>query len=157
MKILSLDLSSTCTGYTKFDYNTDKKSFKVLEVNSIKPKSTLSFYERIEIIDNHFASEYLYTWPDVIVIESYAFGGKSLSSMAELNGIIKYHFHLNGHKDFIKIAPNSVKKIVTGKGSATKEEVQVSVSTRKEFKKIVFKNCDESDSSAVGLSYIEKL
>lgn len=156
-KILSLDLSSTCTGYTKYEYDTVKDNIKVLQVDSIKPKSTLNFYQRLKVIDDKFKQEDLYQWPDFVAIESYAFGGKALTSLAELNGIIKYNFHINGDKPIEVIAPTSVKKLVTNNGKATKELVQETLLNLKEFKNITFKNLDESDSSAVGLALIYKI
>ena len=62
-KILSLDMSSTCTGYSKFEYDLETKDFKLVEVSSIKPKGT-SLYQRIENLHNTFNLKELYTCND---------------------------------------------------------------------------------------------
>lgn len=154
-KILSLDMSSTCTGYSKFEYNLETKDFKLVEVSSIKPKGT-SLYQRIENLHNTFNLKELYTWPDEVVFENYSFAGNRVSQLAELNGIIKFQYHLNTVPIEV-IAPTTIKKQVTGSGRAKKDEVRKALAEVDELRTATPKNHDESDSMAVGYSYIKKL
>lgn len=152
IKVLSLDISSTCTGYTKFlvDGNTTKH----IETSHIKPKGK-DMYTRLIALDKAMKELELYTWPDICVIEGYAFAGSKLSHLAETNGVLKYNLTLNS-VPFITVAPTTVKKQITGNGRAKKEEVRKILETLPIFKNIVFKNEDESDSAALGLGFILK-
>ena len=152
IKLLSLDTSSTCTGYTKFTFK--DSTYNHLLTSSIKTTSK-NIYQRFDNIHNHFLNEDLYTWCDLVVFENYAFRGNRVSQLAELNGLLKYNFYLN-EKDIEVIAPPTIKKVITGNGRANKDEVRKSIKSNKEFSKIKFKNDDESDSFAVGYSYILK-
>ena len=152
VKVLSLDISSTCTGYTKFIVT--GTTTKHVETSHIKPKGK-DMYTRLIGLDQSMKELGLYEWPDICVIEGYAFAGSKLSHLAETNGIIKYNLTLN-KTPFITVAPTTVKKQITGNGRAKKEEVRKILETLPIFKNIIFKNEDESDSAALGLGFILK-
>ena len=90
LKILSIDASSTCTGYTKYTLNTDNKVIKHLSTDSITAKEK-NIYQRFNTIHNSMLKDKLYSWPDVVVFENYAFNGNRVTQLAELNGVLKYN------------------------------------------------------------------
>lgn len=67
--------------------------------------------------------------PEYIAVEDYGFGGKFFNvEVAEMVGAIKYAVKEYGLKTkMLFIAPNTIKKIVTGNGRAKKKEVEKSV------------------------------
>lgn len=152
VKVLSLDISSTCTGYTKFIVNGNTTKHE--ETSHIKPKGK-DMYTRLVGLDQSMKELGLYEWPDICVIEGFAFAGSKIAQMGETNGIIKYNLTLN-KTPFVTVAPTTVKKQITGNGRAKKEEVRKVLEALPIFKNIVFKNEDESDSAALGLSFILK-
>lgn len=152
MKILSLDVSSSCTGYARFEV-IDKK-ITLEEVGSIKAKGS-SLYERIKFIQDNFEKIGLFDWPELVVFEDYAFKGNRVTQLAEVNSVFKWKYFQEGIP-FDTIAPASVKKLVTGNGRADKKQVQESVRSLPLFSGVTFNNADESDAAAVGYGYIIK-
>lgn len=150
--LLSLDVSSTCTGYTFFEKKTKSSKYKHTQTNSIKAKDK-NIYQRFNTIHQHFLDNNLYTKPTLVVFENYAFGGNRVTQLAELNGLLKYFYTLNGIPIEV-IAPTSIKKYVTGNGRCKKEDIRNTIKQSSEYKHITFKNLDESDSFAVGLGFI---
>ena len=67
--------------------------------------------------------------PEVIVVEDYGFGGKFFNvEVAELVGSLKYCIRMTGLKCTVTaLAPNTVKRVVTGNGRAKKPEVMKAV------------------------------
>ena len=155
VKIVSLDVSSTCTGYSKFLMDSKKKSYKHISTGSIRPPAKDLIYKRFDKILTHFETENLYEWCDIVIFENYAFGGNRVTQLAELNGVIKYNYYING-KEIHVIAPSSIKKLITGNGRAKKSEVRDALLQLEGFSNLEFKNEDESDSFAVGVSYMLK-
>ena len=91
-----------------------------------------------------------------VVFENYAFNGNRVTQLAELNGVLKYNFTLE-NKVIELVAPATIKLKVTGHGRGSKDNVRKSIINLDLFKGIKFKNNDESDSAAVGYTYIMKL
>ena len=154
IKIVSLDVSSTCTGYSSFNVDLINRSFEHIKTGSIS-SSKKDIYSRFAVMHGKFLELDLYTDYDIVVFENYAFNGNRVTQLAELNGLLKYNYYLNGIPIEI-IAPNTVKKIVTDNGHAKKDVVRKSIQEKKELKNVKIKNNDESDSLAVGYAYIIK-
>ncbi len=68
---------------------------------------------------------------DVLAIEGYAYAarGRSIISLGELGGIVRYTLHAH-EVPFIEVTPGSIKKYATGKGNAGKEAVLVAAVRR---------------------------
>lgn len=149
---ISLDVSTTCTGYSKYKIDSQNKKFKYMSTDSLKAKDK-DIYKRFNTMHNQFIDLKLYTDCDFVVFESYAFNGNRVTQLAEMNGLLKYNYSLN-NKPIEVIAPTSIKKWVTGSGRGPKDNVRKALLQREEFKHVKFKNNDESDSAAVGLAFI---
>lgn len=152
MKFLSLDISSTCTGYTK--YELWEGELRHLETGSIRPKG-VDMYTRLVNLNKTMEEMGFYTWPDYCIIEGFAFAGSKVVQMAEVNGVVKYNLTLN-KVPFDTISPMTVKKQVTGYGRSKKEQVAEHLKRYTFLSDVTFKNEDESDSAAIGLAYLMK-
>lgn len=153
-----IDLSVTNTGLAVVEYLGDSK-FSLIDVKSIAPNPrTKGFNKKLESLECFiFATESFSSIKDskFFVLENYSFGSPGrLTDLAELAGLYKGHIIRGLGKSYDVIAPQTVKKIITGSGRADKNEVQKSL---KNFviniDKFEFNNYDESDAVAVAISY----
>lgn len=160
MIVLSIDGSTSCTGLTVYEYEQETKTAKYLETISFKTslKKTDITFSKIyrmsqgvtSILDNLLIK---YSIIDVAVFENYAFSGTAVTQLAELNGVLKNYLYSKSIPIQL-VAPKAVKKIATGNGNADKELVKTSMESKFNT---VFKNTDESDSAAVGFTYMQYL
>ena len=153
-----IDLSVTNTGLAVVDYLGDSK-FNLIDIKSITPNPrTKGFNKKLESLECFiFATESFSSIKDskFFVLENYSFGSPGrLTDLAELAGLYKGHIIRGLGKSYDVIAPQTVKKIITGSGRADKNEVQESL---KNFvvniENFTFNNYDESDAVAVAVSY----
>ena len=153
-----IDLSVTNTGLAVVEYLGDSK-FSLIDIKSIAPNPrTKGFNKKLESLECFiFATESFSSIKDskFFVLENYSFGSPGrLTDLAELAGLYKGHIICGLGKSYDVIAPQTVKKIITGSGRADKNEVQKSL---KNFviniDKFEFNNYDESDAVAVAVSY----
>lgn len=153
-----IDLSVTNTGLAVVEYLGDRK-FNLIDIKSIAPNPrTKGFNKKLESLECFiFATESFSSIKDskFFVLENYSFGSPGrLTDLAELAGLYKGHIIRGLGKSYDVIAPQTVKKIITGSGRADKNEVQESL---KNFvvniENFTFNNYDESDAVAVAVSY----
>ena len=94
-------------------------------------------------------NDYLTCKPDLIVIEGYAMGvkGSRVFDIGEMGYAIKKVLYDSGIETWI-VAPTSMKKFVTGKGTSNKSVVQDSLLTKWD---IDIEQEDESDACGLAL------
>lgn len=82
--------------------------------------------------------------PSLILIEAYAYSRNMAGQMflGEFGGILRFHL-VDRSPNVIEVAPNLLKKFVTGKGNAPKEVVQAHLAKRYG---LLFDNSDEADA-----------
>ena len=91
---------------------------------------------------------------ELVVLEDYSFAsGNQAHQIGELGGILRVTFFENGLR-VLKVSPSQLKKFITGKGNAKKEEIAVAI-----FKKWgrEFKTNDEADAfvlARIGMAYM---
>ena len=154
MRIMGIDPGSRSTGYAVIDV--DGSVLKLLGMGVIKNGDT-ALHERIRKIAlgvDELIEEFQ---PGLVVVETPYWGKGAQSSMmvAEVRGAIlasaaRKNVQTEG------IAPARVKKAVTGRGQATKEQVEFMV------KRMVgisgdIKPKDASDALAVAIAYSHRL
>ena len=84
--------------------------------------------------------------PDLVVIEGYGFGNAhTLATLVEVGTMIRYKLH-SVVPDYTEVAPNALKKFVTGNGNAKKDRMMLEV-----FKRWSFEGTD-NECDAVGLA-----
>lgn len=151
--IIGLDLSLTSTGIGVYSFLEDTVS-----TETVKTTNKCSYMERYKfILDRLQEIDHFLLPSSIYFIEGYSFGsfGKSssMSNIIELSGIIKYDLTWRG-RDYIDVPPTILKKFITGKGNAKKEDIKLAL--YKKYQK-EFKNSDEADAYALtmfGLKYL---
>ncbi len=139
--IIGLDLSLTSTGVAVV--HADGRLYSATAI-----KSKLADAPRLIDIRNNLYSilNKLSRKPTLAVLEGYAFGSQARHEAAgELGGIIKVTLFLDGIPVAV-VPPSTLKKFVTGKGNAQKDEMRLAV-----FKKWgqEFRTNDEVDAFAL--------
>jgi len=149
MKVLGLD-TSTKTGAVVVDFfghdGPITNGFKILFAEELEHKK-LKDLERcaalagdvIEIMETHT--------PDLAVIEGYGYGNaNTLVTLVEIGTIIRY-FLKQYQLPYVVVAPTTLKKFVTGKGNATKDQMMLQV-----YKRWRYEADTNNIADAVGLA-----
>jgi Holliday junction resolvasome RuvABC endonuclease subunit len=145
--VWALDLSLSSTGICIFTNN--GQLVKSLTIDTTKEKETKL---KLKLIGNTYIDLMKKYTPSVVVIEQ-GFILHNLSSQATFrtHGITNFLFC-----EYLQIyyPPATVKKTITGRGNAKKEEVRDCI--LKAHSEINFGSMDESDAYAVGQTYFNK-
>lgn len=166
MRIMGVDSSTVCTGYSILDDETLVCCNRVKTFDS--NNKILDIYNKLKAMIEEYK-------PDQIAMEEGFVGGKNKGNvllLAEVRGAVKllaqqYNLPITTY------FPSTIKKAVAGKGDAEKMEVYISLKNRyegdsvfegigayseKEYKKKpVIKTDDMFDSIAIGLTHLYKL
>lgn len=118
MKILSIDQSYTSTGYCLFNDN------EFLTAGLFTSNKEQDIFDRAKHIANQLAEMAIEHRPDIVALEGLAFGmmGNATRDLAGLQFTIVNLMRQYRYRTLI-IAPNSVKKVATGKGNSKKVEL----------------------------------
>ena len=154
MKILGIDPGSRNCGYAIIEANKGKNILIEAGLIKIKP-STLQYritelYEGLDLIfKNHSFDE--------VAIEDifFAYNPKTVLKLAQFRGALSLKI-LQIHGDFAEYTPLQVKKAVTGKAKATKEQVAFMVKRLLGLSKDI-KPLDITDAIAVALTHAANL
>lgn len=149
-KIVGLDLSLTSTGVVVYNFET-----QVADATAVRTYSKQSYMHRYNHILNEVKKATL-GGNTVFFIEGYSFGSFSkstaMSNLIELGGIIRFYLWGEG-VSFIVVPPTLLKKFVTGKGNAKKEDIKLGIYKRYACE---FETSDEADAyglMAMGYAY----
>ena len=138
---LGLDLSLTSTGYCLMN-----QEGGILASGKLTPKK-LSGIERLKFIEENLSSMVISHAVSEVFLEGYAFAAHMAYAheIGELTGVIKLMLHRNG-VPFRSVGPTTLKKFVTGRGNAKKNEMLLAI-----YKKwcIEFKDDNEADAYAL--------
>ena len=134
------------TGFCIFDENMNP-----VLIDSIPTKKSQSHGKRLKVIADKLTELKQKYPPEVIVIErGFSRFNMSTQVIYRVHGILNY---IMSEFEQIYYPPKTVKEAIL-KGNATKKQVQEVIKNK--YPDIVFKNEDESDSYAVGLTYFIK-
>ena len=88
---------------------------------------------------------------EVAIEQGFTMHNKSTQIIYRVHGVCNELFH-----EYLQFyyAPTTVKKLISGNGRSSKEVLQASI--LKKYPNVEFKNTDESDAFAVGLTYLIK-
>lgn len=154
MKILGIDPGSRFCGYAIVEANLGKNSLIEAGLIKIKP-STLQYQitELCEGLDLIFKAHKF----DEVAIEDifFAYNPKSVLKLAQFRGALSLKI-LQLHGEFAEYTPLQIKKAVTGKGKATKEQVAFMVKRLLGIQKDI-KLLDITDAIAVALTHSANL
>jgi len=154
VKILGIDPGSRFCGYAIIEANAGKNSLIEAGLIKIKP-STLQYQitELCEGLDLIFKAHSF----DEVAIESmfYAYNPQSVLKLAQFRGALSLKI-LQLHGEFAEYSPLQVKKAVTGKGKASKEQVAFMVKRLLGIQKDI-KPLDITDAIAIALTHAATL
>ncbi|EAH7489620.1 crossover junction endodeoxyribonuclease RuvC [Campylobacter coli] len=154
MKILGIDPGSRNCGYAIIEANKGKNILIEAGLIKIKP-STLQYQitELCEGLDLIFKNHSF----DEVAIEDifFAYNPKTVLKLAQFRGALSLKI-LQIHGDFAEYTPLQVKKAVTGKAKATKEQVAFMVKRLLGLSKDI-KPLDITDAIAVALTHAVNL
>ncbi|EAH7799110.1 TPA: crossover junction endodeoxyribonuclease RuvC [Campylobacter coli] len=154
MKILGIDPGSRNCGYAIIEANKGKNILIEAGLIKIKP-STLQYQitELCEGLDLIFKNHSF----DEVAIEDifFAYNPKTVLKLAQFRGALSLKI-LQIHGDFAEYTPLQVKKAVTGKAKATKEQVAFMVKRFLGLSKDI-KPLDITDAIAVALTHAANL
>ena len=151
MRIIGIDPGTIVTGFGVVDYNGNELKYIASGIINIPPKDEMA--NRLELIYDSIDEKIKLYKPTEFSIET-AFFNKNVQSALKIGYargvslLAAVHNKLNV-KEY---SPHEIKKSVTGKGAATKEQVQFMVAKILSLKidKIKF---DETDALAVAICY----
>lgn len=157
---LAMDLSLTSPGFAVLAVFEGKPIS--LEVGHIKTKGKTHGAKLVEISDEvtHYLAKYK---PKHIVRErSFSRFPAATQAIYKVNGVVDYTLEAyaevyNTPNITNEIAVTSVKKLVTGGGKASKQDVEKAVIKLLQIEQVgYFANDDESDAAAVGIAYLKQ-
>ena len=140
IRVMGLDLS-TVTGLSIVDSD---KTVAHAEVVAFKK---LTGCERINAIAGRIMNAHDYYKPDFVSIEDYAvsrFGGSAIVSIG-IGSVVRFLLWQN-EIPYLDVPPTSLKKFVTGKGNAKKENMILEV-----YKRYGYTSATNDIADAVGL------
>jgi Holliday junction resolvasome RuvABC endonuclease subunit len=144
--LLALDLSMTNTGAAVFDENNYP-----IEVTSVSTNSKQTYGERLKTIaDVLLDLKSKYDFYAVVLEGGFFRHIKSTQVIYRVHGLANYLFWDIPQYD---AAPSTIKKIICGKGTGDKHEVQNKI--LEIFPKLEFGNEDESDAVSIGHAFIK--
>ena len=154
MKILGIDPGSRNCGYAIIEKNVKKTALIEAGLIKIKP-NTLQYQitELCEGLDVIFKNHKF----DEVAIEDifFAYNPKTVLKLAQFRGALSLKI-LQLHGDFAEYTPLQVKKAVTGKAKAQKEQVAVMVKKILGITKEI-KPLDITDAIAIALTHANNL
>lgn len=142
--VIGLDLSLTATGI----------AHPAGEVEVIRPEKIdkgIAGHPRIELIRSRIAEVVsAHTLIELVVIEGYSYGSHLAYAreIGELGGVIRNHLYQE-RVAYLDVPPNTLKKIATGNGRATKVQVMQAAK-----KRLDYEGSDDNESDALWLRAI---
>jgi len=151
MRILGIDPGVNKVGYGLIE--SAKRQEVVLCTGVISSPVKISYQKKIPHIVERFEGLLDELQPDVAVIEE-IYLGKNFQialKIGQIMGILMSSIVKRGLV-FYLISPREIKQNITGRGSATKEQVQYMLENITGYRD--FKSEDESDAVAAAISYL---
>lgn len=154
MKILGIDPGTRNCGYAIIEK--DSVNIRLIEAGLIKIKPNTLNYQITELcegLDIIFKNNII----DEVAIEDifFAFNPKTVLKLAQFRGALSLKI-LQVHGEFFEYTPLQVKKSVTGKAKATKEQVAFMVKKILGLKKDI-KPLDITDAIAIALTHANQV
>ena len=151
MIILGVDPGTLITGYSVVEF--EKRRFKVLTYDVIKNLSARTMPIRLKEIYDTLCTVIERFHPDEFAIET-AFYGKNAQSALKLGHArgVAILAAVNFQLPTTEYSPREIKKVVTGNGAASKQQVQYMVKAQLKLRETP-KFFDASDALAVAMCH----
>jgi len=160
MKILGIDPGLETTGYAciqlseNFSFANFREDILLTSHGMIKTHSHQPMEEKLKYIHSNIKKLIAEVKPDVVVIEeiySKPLHPRTGLKMGHVKGVVELAVSQAGIKSF-KFTSSKVKRILTGRGNATKEQLARLISEQFLIKDL--NSHHESDALAVALAYV---
>lgn len=154
MKILGIDPGTRNMGYAILEKSVNKISLVEAGLVKMKPENVqFQMTQMCEAIDQIFATHKI----DEVAVESmfYAYNPQSVLKLAQFRGALSLKI-LQIYGNFAEYTPLQVKKSVTGKAKAAKEQVAFMVKRILGIQKEI-KPLDITDAIAIALTHANNL
>lgn len=158
-RILAIDTSAS-PGFAVIEYGGKLKTPKLIYADSLKTDSNTPDSERFAVVEA-FTSLITFKYGPFTDVcrESFTKGGSKRSTQlvfgawaAVDSALGRFGYHIQPSNEF---TPSTVKKTVTGKGTADKIEVERGVRDILNVpSNFLFKSDDASDAAAIGIVYL---
>jgi crossover junction endodeoxyribonuclease RuvC len=149
--ILGIDPGTNIMGYCLLRY--DGRQYDILKIGCLRLTKCESHLEKLQGIVDFMTQLLSEHKPTVLAIEE-PFFGKNVQSMLKLGraqGAVM-SIAMQHKIEIVEITPRRVKQAVTGKGSASKEQVAAMVARIADID-ISSLNADATDAAAIAISY----
>lgn len=144
--IIAIDPGTDNTGLIKFDGS--KTTAKTITPHRRKV-AFAKIYSMAKRICSNISDG------DFIVMEDYGFGGSFFNAqVAELVSLIKNYLYKAKANYMMVVAPNTVKKIVTGNGKASKAKMKKAVKEMAAENGVKFTSSHEADGYSLMIVYL---
>ena len=154
MNILGIDPGSRNLGYAIIKM--DKNSLKLVEAGLIKIKQDTLQYQISQLIEGLDLVLKNYKIDEVAIEDIFfAYNPKTVLKLAQFRGALSLRI-LQIHGNFSEYTPLQVKKALTGKAKAKKEQVAFMVKKILGIKKEI-KPLDITDAMAVAITHAQRL
>ncbi len=149
--ILGIDPGTNVMGYCLLKY--DGINYFIKDIGSLRLTKCETHLDKLRGIVEFISELFILHKPQIMAIEE-PFFGKNVQSMLKLGraqGVIM-SVAMQHKVEIVEITPRRVKQSITGKGSATKEQVAAMVAniTSHDISKL---NTDATDAAAIAISY----
>jgi crossover junction endodeoxyribonuclease RuvC len=153
-KILGIDPGTINCGYAILNVNND--GIKLIEAGLIKMKSRILQEQILELMDGLEIIFSKYDLKEVAIEDMFfAHNPKTVIKLAQFRGAIMLKI-LEEFGEFAEYTPLQIKKAVTGKAKASKEQVAFMVQRLLGIKKEI-KPFDISDAMAVAITHGQRI
>ncbi len=143
--LMAVDLSLSNTGVAIFSL--DGKPIKVISISTDSKKER---GERLkEIADGIIEIKQGYNLEEIVIEQGFSRYALSTQALYNVQGVILYLLCEYPHFFY---APSTIKKVITGKGNASKAKVQEIVSEI--FPDLKIEDNDQSDAVAAGIAHL---
>jgi crossover junction endodeoxyribonuclease RuvC len=151
--VLGLDVSMNSTGWAVLSISEGVVQY--VDSGIIKANTKLSHGRRLRKQREEFR-KIMKKYPISFVAREAGFSRhtKSTQTLFKAYGVTEEFF---AEKDLVEYAASTIKKVVTGNGKASKEEVEDSIRETLNLPNYKFASDDESDAIGVALTLIEKM
>lgn len=153
--VLAIDSSLACPAFAVLEFNLTNNTVRLLEVSHIKTNSKKSTGFRLFQIGEHVQAILdRHSFDEIVFEKGFNKFAVATQQIQRTVGLILYTLYRNEIESVDEISPTSVKKLVTGSGKATKDELAKHL--YKWVQHIDYKTNDESDSVGVGIAFGKK-
>jgi crossover junction endodeoxyribonuclease RuvC len=149
MIILGIDSSLACPAYAVVKVSESKA--ELIETSHIKTNSKKSTGYRLFQIYNWFKDVLeRYDFDSIVFEKGFNKFAIATQQIQRTLGVLMFTLYRNEIEDFFEISPTSIKKVITGNGKASKEELAEALESY--IGKHKYKTNDESDATGVALA-----